>query len=297
MTALKQLTPHHAERVTLTVGGYPLAALDSGGDGPAILLLPGYTGAKEDFVPLLDPLSENGFRAIAVDLPGQYESPGPDDEDAYAVDALAAVVVQLLEQLPEHTVLLGHSFGGLVARGVVLAGAEVAGLVLLGSGPAALPIGPRTQALTAGAPVLREHGRAAAFALRAELTDRLRVPGSPSEDALQTYYRDRFLASSAAGLLGMGTAVQIEPDRVDALAAALTASVAVVTGEGDDAWTLDQQADMARRLGTSLRVIPAAAHSPAVEQPDVLLRLLIPLLRRWTTSAEQDAHFGSGSRP
>lgn len=282
---LGQLTPHHADRVTLTVGGRPLAALDSGGDGPAVLMLPGYTGAKEDFVPLLDPLSGNGFRAIAVDLPGQFESPGPDDEDGYAVDALAAVVLELLGQLPAGAALLGHSFGGLVARGVVLAGAEVSGLVLLSSGPAALPSGPRTEAMIAGAPVLREHGQPAAYALRAELTERLR---GPAADALERYRRARFLASSAAGLLGMGAALQSEPDRVDALAAALDAAgtpVAVVTGEGDDAWTLDLQADMARRLGTSLQVIPAAGHAPAVEQPDALLRLLIPLLRLWTTRA------------
>lgn len=302
MTAIGQLTPHHAARLTLSVGGRPLAALDSGGDGPVLLMLPGYTGAKEDFVPLLDPLCDNGFRAIAVDLPGQFESPGPDTEDGYAVAALAAVVVQLLEQLPTGAVLLGHSFGGLVARAVVLAGADITGLVLLSSGPAALPDGPRTEALLAGAPVLQEHGQAAAYALRAALTDQLgdadEYPAHSAhsseavqndanpEQALERYRRHRFLASSAAGLLGMGAALLAEPDRVEALAATLTASgtpVAVITGESDDAWTLDEQADMAHRLGTSLQVIPAAAHSSAVEQPDELLRLLIPLLRQWTT--------------
>ena len=48
-----------------------------------MLLLPGYTGSKEDFAPILDPLAAAGLTAITVDLPGQHESEGPDEEDAY----------------------------------------------------------------------------------------------------------------------------------------------------------------------------------------------------------------------
>lgn len=290
MTRDRQLFPHHAEHRRLELPTGPLAVLDTGApsrpDGaatPAVVLVPGYTGAKEDFAPLLDPLRDTGFRAIAIDLPGQHESPGPEQEDDYAPDPLSRAVAALIATLDAPVVLLGHSYGGLVARAAVIAGAPVAGLVLLSSGPAALPPGPRAQAVVAGEPVMREHGQAVTFDLQQQV---LAATGRIERDtALQEYFRTRFVASAAAGLLGIGRAILAEPDRVDELAAALarrSTPVAVVAGEADDAWPLPLQADMARRLGTSLVVVPGAAHSAAVEAPEALLRVLLPLLRSWT---------------
>ena len=60
-----------------------VAALRAGpADGDPVLLLPGYTGSKEDFAPLLAPLAQAGFAVTAIDLPGQYESSGPADPAA-----------------------------------------------------------------------------------------------------------------------------------------------------------------------------------------------------------------------
>jgi len=79
------LTPTGAIHATLPGTHGPLAALIATADRPAgtVLLLPGYTGSKEDFGPILDPLAAAGLTAITVDLPGQHESEGPDEEDAY----------------------------------------------------------------------------------------------------------------------------------------------------------------------------------------------------------------------
>ncbi|TGB13279.1 alpha/beta hydrolase, partial [Streptomyces palmae] len=38
------------------------------------LLVPGFTGSKEDFIALLEPLATAGFRVVAVDGRGQYET-------------------------------------------------------------------------------------------------------------------------------------------------------------------------------------------------------------------------------
>ena len=100
--------------------------------------------------------------------------------------------------------------------------------------------------------------------------------------------RRRFLASSEAGLLGMGTALRAEPDRVHELWLVLSQArtpAAVIAGRDDDAWPLADQQEMAVRLGTELVVIEAAAHSPAVENPAGLLDVLLPLLRSWLTRA------------
>ncbi|MGI8418491.1 MAG: alpha/beta fold hydrolase [Nakamurella sp.] len=282
-----QLTIHHAVRATFESGGQQLAVLRAAPREPAavcpiVLMVPGYTGSKEDFAPLLDPLADNGFHAVAFDLPGQYETAGSAAETSYTPSSLGAILAGMIAQLPGPVILVGHSYGGLVARAAVLAGSRVAGLILLDSGPAELPAGPRTLAMDAGSPVLREQGIEAAYEFRQSLTTDLRQP--PAAE-LEVFYRKRFVASAPAGLLGMAAAIVAEPDLVAELAAALEAAatpVSVISGEADDAWGLEQQSAMARRLGTSLVVIPGAAHSPNVEQPERLLRVLLPLLRSWT---------------
>jgi pimeloyl-ACP methyl ester carboxylesterase len=80
------------------------------------------------------------------------------------------------------------------------------------------------------------------------------------------FLRTRFLASSIAGLFGMGEALRAEPDLVDQLRAT-GVPVLVCFGAADDAWPPEVQRDMAVRLGAQLAVIDGAAHSPAVEQP------------------------------
>ncbi len=284
-----QLSPTTALHTSLESSAGPLAALVAAPPGstahaPVVLLVPGYTGSKEDFAPLLDPLVGVGVVAMAIDQPGQFESPGPDDEQDYSPAALGPVIGSVVERLAlDHpVVLLGHSFGGLVSRAAVLAGAPVAGLVLLCSGPGAFTSGNRFDVLTAGQPVLRAEGRTVLY----DRNQRAAGLDPDDPDPLARFYRRRFLSSSRAGLLGMGTALLTEPDRTAELAAAVTQRripVAVVAGEADDAWPLAEQRRMATELGTSLVLVPGAAHSPAVEAPQGLLSVLAPLIRSWVS--------------
>lgn len=284
------LSPHGATRVELDGPHGPVAALQGPRPGDTVgsaLLVPGYTGSKEDFAPLLDGIAAAGILPVAVDLPGQFESPGPHDESAYRPAELGKVVADLATSFAADgpVVLLGHSYGGHVARGAVLAGAPVAGLTLLCSGPAALPPGPRRRALDAGEVLLRQGGVDAAYAVRQQLTAALgdgSVDRAP--DALSEFLRTRFVATSAACLLGMAHGLRHEPDLVDDLAAALRAGATpglVVTGAHDDAWSVPSQQDMARRLGAEFVVVPDAAHSPNTENPAALLAALLPRWRRW----------------
>lgn len=280
-----QLTPTRAARSEVLSDAGPLAALVGSAPtvGASLLLLPGYTGSKEDFAPLLDPLARAGICGVAVDQPGQFETPGPKNEAGYSPAALGAVAASVVRGMAADgpVVLLGHSYGGLVARAAVLAGAPVAGLVLLCTGPAGFTSGERLDALNAGDAVLRELGRDAAYGL----TQPAGAPDSP----LDAFLRRRMLATSETCLLGMNRWLRTEPDLVDELGAALAVvladrrrRVAVIAGESDDAWPLSDQRGMARRLGTELVLIPGAAHSPAVENPAALLAVLIPLIHCWT---------------
>ncbi|OXM68335.1 MULTISPECIES: alpha/beta fold hydrolase [Amycolatopsis] len=271
-----QLTPHGAEKVRLR----GLAALRTPAPATATaVLVPGYTGSKEDFAPLLDGLADGGFRAVAIDLPGQFESPGPPDEKAYLPSALGSVVAELIEDIEGPVVLLGHSYGGLVARAAVLAGAPVVGLTLLDSGPGELPDGARRRALGAGEPVLRTSGLDEVYRVREQVSARSPMWAAMPAD-LKEFLRLRFLASSPVGLLGMADGLRTEPDLVDALAATGVPTL-VVAGEWDDAWSVAAQREMAARLGAPFELIRGAAHSPNTENPAALLRVLLRAWREW----------------
>lgn len=256
--------------VRTTRAGLACIETGTGSKGPPVLLVPGFTGSKEDFTPLLPHLP--GRHAVALDLPGQHESPGPDDPAAYTVEALAGDVLAVVGELGDPVRLVGHSFGGLVARAAVLADpSAVSDLVLMCSGPAGLT-GPRTDLLPLLVPVLEQGGLPAVL----EAMDALEMADPVREqvpDELRAFLRARFLASSAAGLVGMAAALTGEPDRVDALAASGVPTL-VLHGADDDAWSPALQAAMAARLGADLAVVPGAAHSPAAEAPAPTARAL-----------------------
>lgn len=290
MTArsLAQLTPHTAAVATVTVDGLPLAALWARPVDPVgavALLVPGYTGSKEDFAALFDGLAAAGLEALAVDLPGQHESPGlPREQDHYP-EPLGRIVASLVRDLAatgDRVLLLGHSYGGFVARSAVLSGAPVTGLTLLSTGPGALPAGPRRALLEAAEPVLRGEGAEAVLRLREA------VEGTPEPPELAALLRARFLNSAPAALLGMAHRLRTESDRVAELAATLRTRrlpCLVVCGAADEAWPAPVQREMATRLGAPIAVLPGAGHSPNTEDPRALLHALLPVWHRWLGSA------------
>ncbi len=107
-------------------------------DGPRIVLVPGATGSKEDFVLMLPLLARAGFRVEVIDLAGQFQSAeaGPErllppreryDHELF-VDDLVAVLGA--GRAPAH--LLGYSFAGTVAQLAAVRHPElVASLTLL----------------------------------------------------------------------------------------------------------------------------------------------------------------------
>jgi pimeloyl-ACP methyl ester carboxylesterase len=274
--------PPHTAAVQLPTAGGPLAALRAtppdGVSGHGItVLVPGYTGSKEDFIAVMAPLAETGYEVLALDQRGQNESAGPDDPDAYTLPRLAADLADVVAGLtdtaaPARIHLVGHSFGGLVARDYALAHPDrIRTLALLDSGPAAIPGRSAEQAKLLSA--------AATFMTSAEIWTEMQklavAEGAPQhpDPNVRAFLQQRFENNDTAMLAGMGTSILSATDRTAELAAA-GFRLLVAAGVGDDAWPVVLQKEMATRLGTDLVLIEDAAHSPAAENPAATARLL-----------------------
>jgi pimeloyl-ACP methyl ester carboxylesterase len=261
--------PAEARRERVAAAGADLAALvaEPPQDVPPkapVLLVPGYTGSKEDFLPILGSLARAGHPTVAIDLRGQHESGGPEDPAAYTIGALAKDVAAVLASLHAPAHLLGHSFGGLVCRRVVLDGARPRSLTLLGSGPAALG-GPRAAMVELMRPLL-DQGGVPALAEAAAAADRSNPKYADVSAEVMDFLHQRMLNSPTAAMRTMGEQLVTAPDETEELRAT-GVRVLVAHGEADDAWTPAEQKDMAERLGSAYVSIAGAVHSPACEAP------------------------------
>jgi pimeloyl-ACP methyl ester carboxylesterase len=247
---------------------------------PAILV-PGFTGSKEDFLAILQQLAAARRRVLALDLRGQYETCGPDDPEAYTIAELGFDIAAVIDAVAGRATgnggpalgvhLVGHSFGGLVVRESVLAGASsITSLTLMSSGPgrltglAAAELAQLTGSGDAGSPeVMRRTIR--------HIWDTVLAPQAAAAGIapeIVTFLRDRMLRNSPVGLRVMGEYLLSAPDRTAELAELADMPILVLYGEDDDRWEPAAQEEMAARLDAERVCIPAAAHSPAVDAPE-----------------------------
>ncbi|MFE6284684.1 alpha/beta fold hydrolase [Streptomyces sp. NPDC057877] len=236
------------------------------------LLLPGFTGSKEDFHLLHEPLAARGYRTVAVDGRGQFESDGPaDDETAYLRGELARDVLAQAEALapapdagPLH--LLGHSLGGQIARAAVLIDhCPFRSLTLVASGPAQISVSQQQR-------VKLLHDALAVLSM-AEVWEAIQAMGPPEEVGGparglggRDHLRRRWLGHKRAQLVATGRQLCTEPDRVDELAG-VPLPYHVLSGERDETWPVPLLDDMAVRLDARRTVVAGAEHSPNVDQP------------------------------
>jgi pimeloyl-ACP methyl ester carboxylesterase len=236
-----------------------VAALEAVPDGEEsgrpVLFTHGFTGGKEDAAELLPRFAAAGLRALAIDLRGCDETPGLAEGSPYTLDAWATDVVAVARRWGREPVhLIGHSFGGFVARAAAVRDpAAFASVVLLASGIGTT----QRDAVSARADLvrkLRAGGHAAAWPATSVLTPR------------DARIRARFVATDPAALIAAAEVLDDPPDLVPALAAT-GVPVLVAFGEDEDLWPADELRRLAGLFGREPVVIAGAAHVPNETNP------------------------------
>lgn len=128
----------HFERFVTTAPGVRIHVLDWGGEGPSVLMVPGYGFSAhiyDDFAPRL-----TGFHVLAMTVRGWPPSDAP--ANGYTYDAVAGDIRAIIDSLRlGPTVLVGHSFGGaLITRAATREPTRIRAVIYLDG---ALQSGPR----------------------------------------------------------------------------------------------------------------------------------------------------------
>lgn len=256
------------------LGDIRLRIAESGAGQRPLLLVHGFTGAKEDFAPWLDQLAGLGWHAVAPDLRGHGESSKPAEESAYSFKLMADDGLRLADALGwSQFVLLGHSMGGMIAQFMAIAEpARLTGLILMDTAHG--PLDHLSPELVAGAvAVVRAEGMGALAEVTAGRQGPLHTPAHQKLlDDRPGYaeFGDRKLrATSPALYAAMAPEFISAPDRLEALRQ-LPGSLPVLVIVGDqDKPFLGQSQRMTKAIsGATIAVIPQAGHSPQFENTD-----------------------------
>jgi pimeloyl-ACP methyl ester carboxylesterase len=267
MTVTTQLAPLE-ER---WVGGHRIY---SGGTGRPVVLLHGLGGAASNWCEVVPGLAAS-HRVLALDLPGHAGSAAPPK--GVRMDWFADATAEVLDaEGVERAILVGHSFGGLLAlRLAVRAPRLAAGLLLVA--PAGIRSGTRfVQAAIAASTFVRP-GRLVARG-RTRYASSLwyrRVVFRPwfvaDADAFSEHAVQGFLAgqeehenTAVAGKAMVADDPRSELDRV--VCAAL-----ILWGARDAQLPIDDAFEYARRLRAPLRVVADCGHLLIGERPDAVL--------------------------
>jgi pimeloyl-ACP methyl ester carboxylesterase len=257
--------PANARLLTISSAGSQLAVLEVlpvGEPVATVQLVHGFTGSKEDFWELSMLLAQSGYRVIAHDHRGHNQS-SHADISTYTIDQFAQDVITIQEALDIDEVhLLGHSFGGMVARlAAIKAPTKFKSFTLFCTGPTATL---QIQDLVN----LRDFMRGKTMAEtwnslkqnpKAEITFR------PSDDWPQ-HIQKRWAATDPNSLMATVDMIVDEIDRTDLLKST-GINCHAVYGEFDDAWTPLQQDEVAAQLGAPVSVIAGCGHCPNEEDP------------------------------
>jgi 3-oxoadipate enol-lactonase len=252
-------------RVTMD-DGVALVVTDTG-SGPALLLVHGFGGAKEDFSDHVGALAAR-HRVVTFDHRGHGESDKPPDVADYSLDRMAADVLGVADSLGlDGFRLLGHSMGGMVARRVVLARpARIEALVLMDTSPGPVP-GLDADLVELAAEIALNEGKDVLKPMLDE-AGTLDTPAYLRVLAERPGYREfgerKWDALSGVMWATMAREIVHQPDQL-ALLAGVRCPTLVIVGEQDESFVTPSHEMAAVIPGAELVVVQNAGHSPQFE--------------------------------
>ena len=261
---------------TIRVGDVDLAVLEAGAGGRPLLLVHGFTGAKEDFAWHVDDLAEAGWHVVAPDNRGHGSSAKPDD--GYTFDHFAGDVLGLADALGwDRFALLGHSLGGVIVQQVALQAEDrLTALVLMDTTTGGIPVDHDLARL--GIEVARTEGLEVVLAAMKD-SPPLHTPAAKRlEETIEGWVETndaKFLSCCAAMYAGVLEAWFALPDRD---LSALRVPTLVLVGEQDDPFMAASHAIARSVEGARIEVIVDAGHSPQVENPEAWRKALCAFL-------------------
>jgi len=286
--------PPGVERCTIDTRRGAVAALRAkpeSANGRASVMVCGFMATKEDFREMLPLLSRAGYDAWAYDHPGQHGGgPGevPDDGPGrYTTQSLADELREVIRTVgtgePAHVV--GHCFGGFIARAAALAAPSLTRtLTLLSCGPSMR--GPQERKMIAGIDYVLGNG--GAMLLWPLLKRVLPVDDQVTRDLCHA----KLATVNPHYVTGVAQSMRDEADRSGDVAAARIRSLVMHGSREKRLWRPSAYADMACDLQADLVVIDKAGHHVHRDQPDSMARSLIAFWDR--TEAEAPARPAKG---
>ena len=278
------------EALQLHVNGVDLAWSERGAGPPgtpAFVLCHGFTGSAHDFALVVDDLATAapGRRVVTVDQRGHGHSTRTGSLDGYTIDQLSADLVAFVEKVGGGPVdLLGHSMGGRVALGVVLARPDlVSSLVLMDT--SAWSFMPSDEDLRTMVRTWMDAfdpvgGMPASMSLGSP-EDKLIEQTTPAD--WQRKKEVVFTGMDAYAVKALGSALMTDMDgELTSLRhelGSITCPTTVLVGQRDHP-LVDQAPDLAAEVADGrLRVIEGAYHSPQLTHRDAWLAAVEAHLR------------------
>jgi pimeloyl-ACP methyl ester carboxylesterase len=253
-----------------------------------LVLVHGYTGSRDDWLAQLPRLEELGL-TIALDQRGHGGSSNSGNHDDYALDRLAADLVQAFDALGiDQCDLLGHSMGGIIAQLLARAAPErVASLILMdsfASGMALMPVPLRAamggiideKGMAGVADAMEAAGRSGKVPRPASMTACIEQMGF---DRYYARTRAKLEAMDPAAFTTVGDGMANWPGLGDQLPE-ISCPTTVIVGEQDTPFR-EHATRLAEAIpGADHVVLPGAAHSPQLENADAWFTAIEAHLKR-----------------
>jgi 3-oxoadipate enol-lactonase len=243
--------------------------------GPAIVLLHGLMLDRSSWAAHAGSLAQLG-RVLVFDGPGHGRS---DPPPAFDLDANASALVDALDAAGvERAVLVGHSWGGLVAlRVAARRGERVAGLVAIAASIEPEPPARRAE-YEAYVAAIRLIGIPRWF-VRARIAGIVYgAQARRTRPDLADGLHETMIAHPRAGFLRAALAVIRRP-RLDDDLGRVRVPTLVACGRDDRTMPPFRSLEIARAIPGARFALLDAGHSPHVERPDQVGAVLLPFVR------------------